>query len=82
MALAARDCEGVKSAIANGADVNAPFADGLTPLCRASALGEKRASFGDDTLLQWATRRGLQTMYESAGLCVFCCQFFQDGWRE
>ena len=41
-ALAARDCDGVRLAIADGADVNKPFGDGLTPLCRASALGEWR----------------------------------------
>ena len=42
LALAARDYEGVRKAIADGADVNLPFADALTPLCRAAALGERR----------------------------------------
>ena len=42
IALAARDCAGVQAAIEEGADLNVPFADGLTPLCRASALGERR----------------------------------------
>ena len=42
LALAARDVEAVRVAIANGADVNQCFADGLTPLCRMAALGERR----------------------------------------
>ena len=42
VALAARDSAGVRAAIESGCDVNAPFADGLTALCRASALGERR----------------------------------------
>ena len=42
IAIANRDGDGVRAAIADGADLNAPFADGLTPLCRAAALGEKR----------------------------------------
>ena len=46
------------------------------------AVATQRAKFGDDSLLRWCTRRGLQTMYESANICTFCCQFFQDGWRE
>ena len=41
-ALAARDCDAVRKAIEAGADVNAPFGDGLTPLCRMAALGERR----------------------------------------
>lgn len=46
------------------------------------AVATQRAKFGDDSLLRWCTRRGLQTMYESASLCTFCCQFFQEGWRQ
>ena len=42
VALATSDCDGVRAAIARGEDVDAPFADGLTALCRASALGERR----------------------------------------
>jgi hypothetical protein len=42
LALAARDVEAVRVAIASGADVNQCFADGLTPLCRMAALGERR----------------------------------------
>ena len=33
---------GVRLAIANGEDANRAFADGLTPLCRMAALGERR----------------------------------------
>ena len=46
------------------------------------AVGEKRAQFGDDGLLKWCTRRGYQTMYASAELCAFCCQFFAEGWKD
>ena len=46
------------------------------------AVATQRAKFGDDSLLRWCTRRGLTTMYESASLCTFCCQFFQEGWRQ
>ena len=42
LALAARDCAGVQKAIEDGAELDLPFGDGLTPLCRASALGERR----------------------------------------
>ena len=42
LALAARDVEAVRVAISSGADVNQSFADGLTPLCRMAALGERR----------------------------------------
>ena len=42
------------------------------------AVGTKRAEFGDDTLLRWCEKRGLNKMYESASLCVFCCQFFHQ----
>ena len=46
------------------------------------AVAVQRAQFGDDALLKWVTRRGLQTMYDSASLCVFCCQFFSQGVRD
>ena len=42
----------------------------------------QRAKFGDPAFLKWVEKRGLQTMYESAQLCCFCCQFFQDGWKD
>lgn len=46
------------------------------------AVGMQRAEFGDQTLLRWCERRGFNKMYESAGLCVFCCQFFQERWQS
>ena len=43
LALAARDCAAVQAVIESGEiDLNTPFGDGLTPLCRAAALGERR----------------------------------------
>ena len=42
----------------------------LTGVTFLKAIGMKRAEFGDDGLLKWCTKRGLQTMYESASLCV------------
>ena len=45
------------------------------------AVATQRATFGDDELLRWCERRGLLKMYESANLCVFCCQFFQERWH-
>ena len=42
IALAARDAGGVRASIEGGADINLPFADNLTPLCRAAALGAQR----------------------------------------
>ena len=42
LALAARDVERVRSCISDGSDVDLPFGDGLTPLCRAAALGERK----------------------------------------
>ena len=42
LALAQRSAEAARQAISDGALVNEPFADGLTPLCRAAALGEKK----------------------------------------
>ena len=41
-ALSLTDVDMVRRAIANGADVNLPFSDALTPLCRAAAVGERR----------------------------------------
>ena len=38
----ARMSTGVRLAIANGEDASRAFADGLTPLCRMAALGERR----------------------------------------
>ena len=38
----ARVPAGVRLAIANGEDASRAFADGLTPLCRMAALGERR----------------------------------------
>ena len=38
----ARMSAGVRLAIANGEDASRAFADGLTPLCRMAALGERR----------------------------------------
>ncbi len=52
-------------------------AGGVTYLKR---VGEVRAGFGDDALLRWVEKKGLIKMYEQAPLCVFCCQFFQQGW--
>ena len=46
------------------------------------AVAQKRAEFGDPELLKWCEKRGLQTMYGSASLCCFCCQFFAEGWRD
>ena len=40
------------------------------------AVATQRANFGEPELLQWCEKRGLQKMYESAHLCIFCCQFF------
>ena len=54
----------------------------LTGVTFLKAVATQRAKFGDDSLLKWCTKRGLQTMYESASLCVFCCQFFAEGWRD
>ena len=41
------------------------------------AVATQRAAFGDESKLRWCERRGLLKLYESASLCVFCCQFFQ-----
>ena len=46
------------------------------------AVGTQRAAFGDPSLLQWSEKRGLLKMYESASLCVFCCQFFVGRWQS
>ena len=46
------------------------------------AVATQKAQFGDDALLKWVMKRGLQTMYESASLCTFCSQFFSQGGRE
>ena len=54
----------------------------LTGVTFLKAVATQRAKFGDDSLLRWCTKRGLQTMYESASLCCFCCQFFAQGWRD
>lgn len=51
----------------------------LTGLTYLKAVATQKAAFGDDALLRWVTKRGLQTMYESASLCVFCSQFFAQG---
>jgi hypothetical protein len=40
--LCPRLSTGVRLAIANGEDASRAFADGLTPLCRMAALGERR----------------------------------------
>ena len=34
------------------------------------------------SLLTWCTKRGFDKMYQSASVCVFCCQFFAEGWRD
>lgn len=52
---------------------------GVTYLKR---VAEQRAQFGDAAMLRRCERRGVHKMYESAGLCVFCCQFFQEGWSD
>ena len=54
----------------------------LTGVTFLKAVATQRAKFGDDSLLRWCTKRGLQTMYDSASLCTFCCQFFAEGWRQ
>ena len=54
----------------------------LTGCTFLKAVAQKRADFGDDALLKWVQKRGLVTMYESASLCCFCCQFFAEGWRD
>lgn len=55
--------------------------DNLTGVTYLKRVAEQRAKFGDDEMLRRCERRGVQKMYESAGLCVFCCQFFQEGWK-
>ena len=45
------------------------------------AVGTQRSEFGDDALVKWCEKRGLTKMYESAGLCVFCSQFFAGHWQ-
>jgi hypothetical protein len=52
----------------------------LTGVTFLNQVASKRAEFGDDQLLGWCKNRGYQVMYGSASLCVFCCQFFQQGW--
>ena len=57
----------------------------LTGVTFLKAVATQRANFGDPQMLQWCTRRGLQTMYESASLCVFCSGLFiqdPDGGRR
>ena len=56
--------------------------DQLVGVTFLKAVAEQRAKFGDDELLRWCTRRGAQKMYESASLCTFCCQFFQENWKD
>ena len=53
----------------------------LTGVTFLKAVGLQREQFGDDGLLKWCTRRGLVTMYQSASLCCFCCQFFAGNWN-
>jgi hypothetical protein len=54
----------------------------LSGMTFLKAVASQRAEFGDFELLKWCERRGLLKMYESASLCVFCCQFFQSRWLE
>lgn len=54
----------------------------LSGMTFLKAVACQRAEFGDFGLLKWCERRGLLKMYESASLCVFCCQFFQSRWLE
>ena len=75
------DLAGTRKAKGRAPPVELQFSS-LTGLTYLKAVGEARAKFGDDALLKWCTRRGLQTMYESANLCVFCCQYFHDGWKD
>ena len=54
----------------------------LSGLTYLKAVGTQRASFGDKSLLRWCEKRGLNTMYQEANLCVFCSQFFTDRWQS
>ena len=53
--------------------------DQLVGVTFLKAVAEQRAKFGDDELLRWC---GRGRDVESASLCTFCCQFFQENWKD